>query len=340
MDLRDLGFFEVIASAGHLGRAAEQLRRSQPALSKCIDRLEQHVGAPLFDHVGRGLRLTAVGAVLLEQAALVRRSVDQATRRVAQQANGSVGHVRIGAASSMIESVLPDIIARLLQQAPGIRVAVLTAPSDGLRAMLRDQQVDLVIGPLSEHDKTEFVVDLLTSDAMVVAVGVGHPLLSRPDVTMRDLTDYRWLLSHQLMPGRRWLEAKFKERMLPPPIIQVETNAVLLLVNAVAQTELLTFASRRDIEQGKGAGLLRELPVRELTMHRDWGLVHPPLHELSPASTRVLALMKEVSEAFIVAHPPAAKPVITAQPSAKPRASATRSRARVSRKSMSAPIER
>ena len=339
MDIRDLGFFEVIGTVGHLGRAAEQLGRSQPALSKCIDRLEQDVGAPLFEHVGRGLRLTALGEVLLQQAVMIRHAMSHAMRRVREHASGSVGLVRIGAGSSMMDGILPDVIASIMQRLPGVRLTVLTGPSDSLRVMLRNREVDLVIGPLSDHDEREFTVDLLNEDAMVVAAGINHPLQRHKRVAMQELTAYRWLLPEQQLPGRRWLEARFKEAALPAPLSQVETNALLSLVGAIAQTQLLIFASRRDIQQGRGAGLLREVPVPELVMRRAVGVVHLPDRELDPAGMRALALLREVAAVFIDAHPfPPKSPPQT--PVRRPRASRTRAVARASRKSTSAPIDK
>ncbi|WP_086553597.1 LysR family transcriptional regulator [Acetobacter sp. DmW_043] len=68
LDSRDLRYFEVIAGLGHVRAAAEQLNLSQPAVSKCIARLEQNIGARLFEREGRGIRLTPVGEALLQQA--------------------------------------------------------------------------------------------------------------------------------------------------------------------------------------------------------------------------------------------------------------------------------
>ena len=57
MDLRDLRYFETIATLQHIGRASEQLHRTQPALTSCVRRLEEECGAPLFEKAGRGIRL-------------------------------------------------------------------------------------------------------------------------------------------------------------------------------------------------------------------------------------------------------------------------------------------
>ena len=68
MDLRDLRYFETIAELEHIGRATERLHRSQPALTTSVRRLEEAVGAPLFEKAGRGIRLTPAGKVLLKWA--------------------------------------------------------------------------------------------------------------------------------------------------------------------------------------------------------------------------------------------------------------------------------
>ena len=65
MDLRDLAYFETIAELGHIGRAADRLGRSQPALTKSIQRLEQSLGASLFQRDGRRIRLTPAGELML-----------------------------------------------------------------------------------------------------------------------------------------------------------------------------------------------------------------------------------------------------------------------------------
>ena len=68
LDLRDLRYFEAIAEAGHLGKAASKLHRSQPALTGCVRRLEATLGTALFERVGRGIRLTAAGEALARRA--------------------------------------------------------------------------------------------------------------------------------------------------------------------------------------------------------------------------------------------------------------------------------
>ena len=96
MDLRDLRYFEVIAKLEHMGKASEQLHRTQPALTSCVRRLEAQCAAPLFEKAGRGIRLTDAGKVLLKWAQRMRFDVEDARSEIASIGQGLSGHVRIG----------------------------------------------------------------------------------------------------------------------------------------------------------------------------------------------------------------------------------------------------
>ena len=93
MDLRDLRYFETIAELEHLGRAAEKLHRTQPALSLCIQRLEKDWGAPLFEKTGRGFKLTPAGAILLKCARQMRFDEEDARRELATNGRELTGLV-------------------------------------------------------------------------------------------------------------------------------------------------------------------------------------------------------------------------------------------------------
>src|SRR5690606_27957562 len=77
IELRDLRYFEAIAEIGHLGQASTALHRSQPALTKCIQRLEKALGVALFERKGRGLALTAVGKEFYLRTKKIREANDR-----------------------------------------------------------------------------------------------------------------------------------------------------------------------------------------------------------------------------------------------------------------------
>ena len=158
MELRDLAYFETIATVGHLGRAAEKLGRTQPALSKSIRRLEEEIGAALFRRAGRGITLTETGHALLNRARAIRQSVDESVREVGEMARGLTGTIRIGCGATTAEYILPTVTAKLLQEAPNIRMDVMIGMNDVLRGALSDGRLDMAVGPLIAGDEEKFEV--------------------------------------------------------------------------------------------------------------------------------------------------------------------------------------
>jgi DNA-binding transcriptional LysR family regulator len=296
MDLRDLFYFESIATIGHLGRAAERLGRSQPALSKCIDRLESQIGTKLFENFGRGLRLTEMGKVLLEQARVMRRTMDESIRRLADHGNGTIGVVRIGVSPVSVVTILPGLLERLLNGCHELRATVITEGSDRLRSALLEQQIDLIIGPIDEGDDEEFVPVPLATDEMIVAARPGHALMCSRR-TIAELAAFRWLLPNETVMSRRWLDRMFKRHQVDGPSVQVESNATLFLMRLVARTDMLTFISRRDL------GLLCEIDVPELVMRRNFGAVHRRSGYLSPQVRRALQILMENAAEIFGASP-------------------------------------
>src|SRR5260221_14579008 len=114
IDLRDLHYFETAAELGNLGRAAKALFRTQPAITKGIHRLEQALGAELFERAGRGVRLTDTGRALLARARLIRSAVNDTVREIEGFSHGIAGHIRIGVAPTLAQYLLPGPCRMLL----------------------------------------------------------------------------------------------------------------------------------------------------------------------------------------------------------------------------------
>jgi DNA-binding transcriptional LysR family regulator len=208
VDIRDLVYFETIAQR-HLGRAAELLGRTQPALTKCIRRLESEIGAKLFTRSGRGLQLTKVGEVLLARGSRLNFALNDALREVSDFAKGAAGRVRVGTGATMAEYLLPQVSRTFIQRMPGVTVEILIGMSDVLRAALRDGQIDVAVGPTLKGEEEEFAIRVFGMDEVVVVAPFGHPLCGRK-VTMDDLARYRWVLPARSVEMRRWLDGVFK----------------------------------------------------------------------------------------------------------------------------------
>ena len=294
MDPRDLAYFEAIAETGHLGRAAERLGRTQPALTKSVQRLEAAIGADLIQRTGRGIALTEAGQVLLERARQIRAALDDTVREVGDFAAGLAGHIRLGAGATMAEYLLPGVCSALIAVAPKVTVEIRIGMSDVLRAALRAGELDVLVGPVLVGEEQEFSTDVFGTDEVVVVAPRGHPLCGRP-ATLNDLAAYRWVLPTRAVAMRQWLDKVFEAQGLMGPQVQIETNSILLLPRLIAETDLLSFTSTRNLRGGRVGSHLEALMIAETTMHRNLGLVHRKTNSLSPITSRLVALLREHS---------------------------------------------
>src|SRR5262245_42262680 len=137
IDLRDLRYFEVIAELGHLGRAADQLHLTQPALTRCISRLEQMFGTELFERVGRGIRLTSAGEALLTRARRLHVAADETAREMVDFARGDSGVIALGIVPTAAQFLLPAVCRALLADTQDVTIKTVIAQDDLLVPSLK-----------------------------------------------------------------------------------------------------------------------------------------------------------------------------------------------------------
>lgn len=270
MDLRDLRYFETIAELQHVGRASALLHRTQPALTSSVRRLEEACGAPLFERAGRGIRLTPAGQVLLKWAHRMRFDVQDARREIAAIGQGLAGHVRIGIVPTAAQFLLPAAARQLLQEGPDVTLRTVVGLVETLKPLLRQGEIDLMVGSETAAAEPGFVSRVLSEDAIVVAAAANHALFRGKTVkpALKDLVNYRWVLQPPGAPTRDWLDHVFDRRRLARPNVQVESTMLLMLPTLIEQTGLLSFISRHHLGARPGRTGLKEVPLPEATMRR------------------------------------------------------------------------
>ncbi|CCE10763.1 Transcriptional regulator, LysR family [Bradyrhizobium sp. STM 3843] len=327
MDIRDLVYFETIARLGHLGRAAVEVGRTKPALSKCIRRLEEHVKAPLFERRGRRLALTEPGRTLLEHARRMRVSMADALRHTAEQAAGERGHIRIGLGTSIVEAMLPALAGWYREESAGISLAVQVGLNDALRRELADDQLDGIITTALREDESQFERQDWVEDDVVVVARAGHALDQSGSVDMRNMARFDWVLTGAAIASRQWLDAAFVARSFAPPNVRVEIGSAQLVAAFVEKSDMLSFVPRRSLRQGRlGTGLV-ELRCRYTTMRRTLCFLCRKGGYVSPALKRLTERLRAA-----ILEDQAARPASTDRkgtvPASKRSAPPSRSRAR------------
>ncbi len=288
-NLRDLLYFEIVAEEGQIGRAALRVGRTQPAVTKCIDRLESAFGTTLLEPDGRGIRLTPVGHVLLQRARALRGATEEAVREVNDFAQGNAGRIRLGAGTIAADDLLPDICEAFMRRHPRVSIDLRTSPGPELMELLAQGELDLVVG-LSPENHPDITTHTIARDAVVVAAHPAHPVFKLGKVTLRSLLEYGWILPTLNAPTRQWLNVVFESKGLPRPRAHIEANSLPMLPRLISRTGLLCFMSRRTLH-GSGAGKLREVELKETTLHRQFGVSYRHDHYLPPTAQLMIDML-------------------------------------------------
>ena len=299
IDLRDLRYFVAIADLGHVGRAAERLHLTQPALTRCVRRLEEAFGTDLFERRGRGIRLTAAGEALRTRARRLQLAADDTAREMLEFARGDAGHIRLGIVPTAAQFLLPPVCKALLEETPHVSLEIVVAQDNVLTSSLKSGDLDLVIS-FADRADGELQSLVIVDDVMVVAARKSHEIFrQRRRVTMSDLLAYRWVLAASSVESRRWLDSAFDARGLARPSVQIETNLVLLMPRLIEQTALLTFMSRRHLAMTGMGAMLREVQVRETTMRRVLKVSHRKHAHVSPGARRMVEVVSRRARALL-----------------------------------------
>jgi DNA-binding transcriptional LysR family regulator len=296
MDLRDVEYFAVLAEHGHVGRAAEALGLSQPALSLSLRRLEKSMNAKLVKRTPKGVELTDVGAALVSRVRQLRLAREDVVREVADLSQGRAGNLRIGAHPGVVEDLLAPACSALIKAAPGVTMTITVETNDAAVTALREGRFDLIVNIMPTWPHKDFVQEHLIDDTMVVFASAGHRLAKRKRVTIEDLEQERWTATAFSAPAWPHLNMAFQQSSRNAPRIVAQTTSLSLRDHLVASTDLLGTSSRRVIRQAVARHRLVELPVVEFKGKRGIGVFYRKDAYLSPAARRFIEILKKTAK--------------------------------------------
>ncbi|MHB0937477.1 MAG: LysR family transcriptional regulator [Armatimonadota bacterium] len=175
MEITQLRSFLQVADAGTITRAAEQLYLTQPAVTQQIHALERELGAPLFDRLGRGMRLTAAGRILQDYARKSLAALDECRLVLREWQSGATGPLTVGAGVTTSIFYLPRWLRQFKESHPGIELIVRTGHSREIVSLLLDGAVDLgLITSPTDHPQT--ALSPLFAEEIALVAPPDHPL--------------------------------------------------------------------------------------------------------------------------------------------------------------------
>jgi LysR family transcriptional regulator, hydrogen peroxide-inducible genes activator len=193
MEFHQLRYFCAVARSGNFTRAAEAEYVSQPSLSQQIRKLEDELGARLFDRFPRSAKLTQFGHTFLPKAQAILRQTGEAKTEIRELAGLETGEVTLGTIPTIGPYLLPSILRRISRRHRGISVRVVEEVTQEILERLHNGRIDIAVlaMPVGGH---ELVCQELLREKMYAALSSDHPLAHRKTIDLGDISRESFLL--------------------------------------------------------------------------------------------------------------------------------------------------
>ena len=246
MELRQLVSFYHVAQLRSVSKAARTLELGQPTVTTHLRKLEDEFEIILFDRIKRPIQLTSEGSVLLELVTPVVQAVDNLKTQMGYSERR--GSFVVGAYPDLVTHHLPPGIQAFSKCYPDVRIQLLARPYDPLLRLVKSGEIDLAFSAPPPPDDQSLEFHELFKFDIVLMTPLGHPLLERNEVTLKDMSPWPLILSGPESMTRQKIEQELRNQ-------GVAWDVVLSLDD--------TESIKRYVETGMGVAVCADFTLRQ-----------------------------------------------------------------------------
>ena len=272
MNLNQLKIFYLAAKQGSLSAAAESLYITQPAVTKGIQRLQEHYELKLFNRFGKKMALTDAGEVLYKIAESIFEMENQAEESLRDFQQRKRGYIRILASESFGSYYLPFIIDRFSLMNPNVRVSMDTLPTELIveRTAMLSNDIGFISYPVP-HKK--LVSREILEDSYQIIVPPGHPFAAKSSIDPADLAGQPLIVHEKESAPRRSIEDYIRRHSISLSIpLELSNNEAIK--TAVEEGVGIAVITRRVVSKELRMGILKAIPLSDPVMKRKFYLIH------------------------------------------------------------------
>lgn len=295
LKLKDLQMLLAVIETGGIGKAADRLNYSQPAVSKAIANLERTIGKRLFERGRKGIELTPYGNAMLTCGVAVFDDLRKGVEQVDFLADPTAGEVRI-ACTEPVSALVSAIIDRLARRYPRVTFSVILREISSLYAELETRNVEFAIAQFTGNMDQEHVhAEPLYQEPVVIVAGVHHSLAQKRRVRLADLADQAWVLPPPWSFIRAQFADAFRRIGMEPPHTTVVAPSAYLRIMLAAGGHFLTIVPAVMSKLGVRQLAIKTLPVVLSTNRNPVGIItlkgraQSPVAQLFIQHARVVA---------------------------------------------------
>jgi DNA-binding transcriptional LysR family regulator len=279
--LTQLAVFEAVARLGSFTRAGEELHMAQPTVSVQVKKLAETVGLPLFEHIGRKIRLTEAGRELYALCQDIFDRILDVEGRLASLRTRSGAKLRI-AVSTTGKYFAPRLIGKFWEAHPGVEVSLAVMSRPNLLHRLEAELDDLYV--LSDPPEAlAAVVHTLMPNPLFVYARDDHPLAGSRRLAFADLAREPFLLREPGSGTRIACDAIFAQHSIAP-VVRLELDSNEAIKQSIAAGLGIAILSRHAMAPEPRKGNVVQLDVDGFPVMRHWYLVHPETRPLAPGA--------------------------------------------------------
>ena len=296
LKLKHLQMLIALDQFRHLGRAAEFLSLTQPAVSKTLAEVERLFGLSLFERSTRGTEPTPYGTSVVRFARSVIADYERTRDELAAVASGAAGRSSVGAMVVATPVLLARAVERL--KAASSQTTVLVEEGDLTRLLprLRLGEIDLFVGRLEPgYASPDLETEALYDEPMAVVAAPGHALAAKPRPSWRDLAEGPCVMPPPWASLRVKIEQTFFRHRLYPPTDLVETASFLGLLTFVRERGAVAFVARSVARHFEAQGLWKVLAVNVPIELPPVGLITLRGKRRTPSTEQLMDCLRQVA---------------------------------------------
>ncbi len=295
MDLKHLRNMLAVIDEGSLGKAAVRLHLSQPALTKSIQRLEEHLGVKVFERDSRGMKPTLYAYSLQGYAKAACAGMVEAEGRIRSLRSGTEGVVKVAAPPLLATDFLPRALVALSDERPNLKVEVVSQ-NQNLFTDLLEGHFNIVVAMLYDELPWEGLTKRwLFDDRLVLVLRPDHPLAKRKAHRVKDFLEEKWVFTAADTWSNRRVRLYFEQTGLAMPRARIESRNPAVLKAIVSISDHVGIISRLGVERELEAGTLKAIEIDSPMMQRPIGIVHREIEPASPAINSLVSLLEAAS---------------------------------------------
>jgi len=289
MDIANLKAFVSIANTGSFSLASEELFLTQPAISKRIAALESELDTPLFDRIGRKVRLTAAGNNLYKHAQVILKEINNAKQGIANLSETVQGELKIATSHHIGLHRLPSVLTSYVASYPDVDLAIEFMDSEDACKLVEQGEIELAIVTLPLTPITNLQQKLIWDDPLCFVVNKNHDLC-KTKTSLKKLTEHAAVLPSHGTFTREVIQQLFAKHKLD--------LSIRMSTNYLETIKML-------IQVGLGWGVLPEsmidnklkiLKIPKVNLNRRLGIVWHSKHSLSNPAQALMEYLTSINK--------------------------------------------